>query len=153
MKREYEGKSIQETPLDWQSLGQNLKAFVETTSPAVDADRKTWLTQDAAQRRALSTFWKDVRQQHQRKLRGCKFTSADIQHDLDALSADTDPEHLAAVQAEHREILAKLQKTSKVSQAQSSKARNLSQARLCERMKGVSWSQFKHEPQLMKPVG
>lgn len=57
----YEDKIIQETPMSWTVQGQYLGVFIDTPPPQGNMNRRSWISQDSAQRRALSSFWEEAR--------------------------------------------------------------------------------------------
>jgi hypothetical protein len=73
---------------------------------------RSWIVLDCAQRRALGEFWGYIRDEHKRKLKAFGFRSGDIEYDLKAMSADSQPENLEALKAEREEILALMPKAS-----------------------------------------
>ena len=54
----------------------------------------------------LSTFWSETRKGHGRSLEKANIGLDDIQFEMHLLSADTDPEHIKALEQEREEILA-----------------------------------------------
>ena len=55
---------------------------------------------------SLSTFWSETRNGHGRSLEKANIGLDDIQFEMHLLSADTDPEHIKALEQEREEILA-----------------------------------------------
>lgn len=96
------------TSADRLPLGRLLQHFDSLSVPSGKQDR-VWIGQSERSRSALSAFWAKVRQDHEKWLRGLQLSTGDIQTDLEALSADSRPEHLAAVEAERASILARIE--------------------------------------------
>ena len=89
-------------------MGKLLKAFDKLPIPSGHKDQ-TWLDRSDNVRTALSLFWAGARKYHQVRTQNSKcITAEDVVSDLEVLQADTCPEHLAAVEAERQEILAKI---------------------------------------------
>lgn len=99
------------TSTDRLPLGKLLQQFDDTSVPNGKQDC-TWLEQSERSRSALSAFWAKVRQDREEWLRGSQVPLKDIQIDVETLSADSRPEHLAAVEAERASILARVEKSS-----------------------------------------
>jgi hypothetical protein len=88
-----------------QHLVRLLTDFLESLPPKGPRNTKAWLEDFDAQRAALSRFWEAMRQRHKSTLLRLGFQEADIILDLKALSADTSPEHIQAINAQRDEVL------------------------------------------------
>ena len=88
--------------------GTLLQQFDDLPVPSGKQGR-AWLEQSERSRSALSAFWAKVRQDHERWLRELQLPPEDIQIDVEALSADSHPEHVATLEAERASILAKIE--------------------------------------------
>jgi hypothetical protein len=91
-----------------QALGSLLKEFLSSKTPKRFGKDQKWLDRDAAERTALSKFWAQMRARHEQTLRRLHFCQDDIDSDLKALSADSNPEHLTSIQSEREAVLAKI---------------------------------------------
>lgn len=74
----------------------------EAPGDLVDHD---WEKKDITQRQALRNFWDAFRREDQRRLKSAGISRIDMVDDLKLISADKDPEFLAAVLAERYEII------------------------------------------------
>ncbi|KAF7922857.1 uncharacterized protein EAE97_011021 [Botrytis byssoidea] len=106
------GESQSERIKAEKSLADPTKKFMETPKPTGICLSQQWLDTDAQQRNALSQIWVQVRARHEYTLRRLGFCQEDIDHDLATLSADSDPEHVAAIEKRsaetHAEIAARI---------------------------------------------
>ena len=96
------------TSADRLPLGKLLQHFDSLSVPSGKQDR-AWLEQSERSRGALSAFWTKVREDHEKWLRKLQLPPEDIRIDVEALSADSQPEHVAAVEAERASILARIE--------------------------------------------
>lgn len=90
-----------------QRLAGYLKEFLATPKPSGSRLNPTWIAKDDAQRSALSRFWDQMRGRHRQTLIRLGIEHDDIEKDLVALSADSEPEHISKVQATRDRINSK----------------------------------------------
>jgi hypothetical protein len=89
---------------DMVKLAKCLKSFHQIPTPSRRKDQ-AWLERTEMARNALEHFWTTMRDCWRNTLMGKKFSSDDIQSDLEVLSANINPEYVAAVQAERQGVL------------------------------------------------
>ncbi|KAF7890295.1 hypothetical protein EAF00_008610 [Botryotinia globosa] len=102
------GESQSERIKAEKSLADPTKKFMETPKPTGTRLSQQWLDTDAQQRKTLSQIWVQVRARHEYTLRRLGFCQENIDHDLATLSADSDPEHVAAMEKRNAEIHAEI---------------------------------------------
>lgn len=98
------------------TLAKKLEIFQNIAAPVGTRDH-SWLRRDEEQRQALDAFWSTLKNQQSEhmKLRG--IDQADIDKDMDALSAASTEEHLSALAAEKEEILARIKAAASAKEA------------------------------------
>ncbi|KAF8858232.1 hypothetical protein BDZ45DRAFT_786060 [Acephala macrosclerotiorum] len=133
----------------WAHQGPLLKTFMGQEAPK-DKSNRSWMDKDIAQRKKLCDFWDLVRGQQWIKLKDSNFSLADIQEDMKLILADTDPEHLAAVEAERKEFLA-------IAPASTNSRPPKEQAQKPKKGKGMPQGEVQSEwgntPENIKPTG
>lgn len=85
-----------------------LEAFLKTQKPSESRLNEKWLEQDRAQRAAAKRVWEPVRVRMRQLFLESRMSQKDIDLYMKTLFADSDPSHIASVQADHEEILARI---------------------------------------------
>lgn len=95
---------LEEQQLDYSLLERWLKRFMDNKSSTGKKD-KLWLDSYTAQQKAQSAFWSSVRSQHRKLLDRHNFDAEDVKADMELLSYDLSPDHVASMESQRQEIL------------------------------------------------
>lgn len=103
--------SLADSPETPQNIGPKIaklmKIFSKLPIPSGKKD-EDWIKSDMASRKALSDIWEAIRDYQKIQLRYLGMTDKNMETEIDTLSADMNPKHIAYVTAHHDGIRAKI---------------------------------------------